>query len=63
MWEAIKAICGVVVFIGLVLAVASTFFIFSWILKIIGFILAVVLVLAFLMYVIWEILAGWWQDR
>jgi hypothetical protein len=63
MWEVIKTVCGLILFIGMVLAVASTVFIFSWVFKIIGFILAVLVVLVIIGWVIWELLSGWWQER
>lgn len=63
MWEGIKIIAGLVLLIGLILAVASTFFIFSWVFKIIGFLLACLFVAVVIGYVAWELLSGWWQDR
>lgn len=63
MWEGIKLLCGLILLVGIVLAVISTFFIFSWVFKIIGFLLAVIIVLVFFAYVIWELFSGWWQDR
>lgn len=63
MWEAIKTISSVILFLGIVIALATTIFVFSWVFKIIGFVLAVFCVMAFFMWVIWELASGWWEDR
>lgn len=63
MWEAIKAIGGMVLLVAIVLALFTTFFIFSWAFKILGFIVALMLIVAFLGWFAWEMLSGWWQER
>lgn len=63
MWEAIKVICGLILLAGVILAVVSTAFIFSWVFKILGFLIAALLVVTILGYVIIELVGGWWQDR
>lgn len=63
MWEAIKVISGVVLLIGIVLALATTIFVFSWVFKIIGFLLAIVVTVVLVGYIAWELFSGWWDQR
>lgn len=63
MWEVIKTTCGLILILGIVIALASTVFIFSWVFKIIGFILAVFIAVVIVGYVIWELFAGWLDER
>lgn len=61
--EALKAIGGLILLAGIVLGVLMTGFIFSWVFKLIGFVLVALAVVAFVGWCAWEILSGWWQDR
>lgn len=63
MWEVLKTICGLILIAGIVLGVLMTGFIFSWVFKIIGFILAVVVTLVLLGWIVWELVSGWRLDR
>lgn len=63
MWEAIKVIGGLILLAGLILGVLTTAFVFSWVFKIIGALIVVLAVLAFLGYCVVELISGWWQDR
>lgn len=61
--EALKTIGGLILLVGFVLAVLMTGFIFSWVFKIIGFLIVAVVVLVFVGWCVWELLTGWWQYR
>lgn len=63
MWETLKVVCGGILLLGVLLAVVSTAFIFSWVFKIIGVILAMLVVGGIAGYITYELITGWWQDR
>lgn len=63
MWEGIKLVAGLILFLGIALALVSTVFIFGWVFKILGVLLAAAVVLFLVVYTIWSLLIGWWQDR
>lgn len=63
MWEGIKLVVGLILFLGIALALVSTVFIFGWVFKILGVLLAAAVVLFLVVYTIWSLLIGWWQDR
>lgn len=63
MWEGIKAIAGLAIILGFILAVITTFIVFSWAIKVILVVIVILVVLAFFGYTVWDLVSGWWNDR
>ena len=58
MKKAVQALIGLALGLGFILAVVTAWFAFGFFLRIIGFIVAIIVVIVFFAFVVWS----WWHE-